>query len=156
FVLTETLVRVAESAGGRVLVNDRADVALAARAHGVHLGETSIPPADARTLLPRSLIGRSVHTAEGIARVARWTDFLFLGTLCPTPSHPDAGALCTDVMPAASAETAVPVPAIGGILPEHVPDLLAAGAYAVAVIRGVWRSADPVRAAGNYLSALGS
>jgi thiamine-phosphate diphosphorylase len=156
FELASTLAGESAATGGRVLVNDRADVAAASGAHGVHLGEASIPPADARTLLPRALIGRSVHTAEGIADVARWTDFLFLGTIYPTPSHPDAAGLGSDALSAAAAQTAVPVLAIGGITPGHVPDLLTAGAYGVAVIRGVWNVADPVEAAGKYLARLGS
>jgi thiamine-phosphate diphosphorylase len=154
FALAETLVAAAARTGGTVLVNDRADVALASGAHGVHLGEHSIPPADARTLLPRALIGRSMHAAHGIAAVARWIDFFFLGTIYPTPSHPEAPAGGTTLIADAAAGTAVPVFGIGGITVERVPEVLAAGAYGVAVIRGVWGAPDPVAAAGNYLERI--
>jgi thiamine-phosphate pyrophosphorylase len=154
FTLAEALTRQAGGNGGTVIVNDRADIALAAGAHGVHLGERSIPPADARTLLPRALLGRSVHTAEGIAGVARWTDFLFLGTIYPTPSHPDAPVLGPEPIAEAAGQATVPVLGIGGITPERAPGVIAAGGYGVAVIRGVWEDPDPCGAVGRYLEAI--
>lgn len=155
FTLAENLSAAAAQTGGMVFVNDRADIALASRAHGVHLGERSIPPADARTLLPRALIGRSVHSADGIGAVARWIDFFFLGTIYPTPSHADAAGAGTGMIADAVARTATPVLGIGGITADRVPDVLAAGAHGVAVIRGVWSAADPVGAAGTYLEQIG-
>ena len=75
------LVDVAGGTGGTVLVNDRIDVARAAGAHGVHLREDSMPPADARRLVGAALLGRSIHDPEAAAAPARWIDFLVLGTI---------------------------------------------------------------------------
>jgi thiamine-phosphate diphosphorylase len=152
----QSLVEAAAASGGTVLVNDRIDVASAAGAHGVHLRETSIPPADARTLVGRRLLGRSIHEVDGVAAVARWTDFLFLGTIYPTASHRGVQAAGVGAITALAAATDVPVLAIGGILVERVTEVVAAGAHGVAVIRGVWGAADPVESAAAYLRVLGA
>lgn len=154
FTLAETLVPVAADGGGMVLVNDRIDIALATGAHGVHLGERSIPPADARSLLPDALLGRSVHSADGTAAVARWTDFLFLGTIYPSPSHADATALGPEQIARAAGQVAVPVLGIGGITPERAAAVVAAGGYGVAVMRGFWHASDPIAAAARYIEAM--
>jgi thiamine-phosphate pyrophosphorylase len=152
--IAESLVPVAEAAGAMLLVNDRVDVALAAGATGVQLGSRSIPPADARPLLGDRIIGCSAHSAEGAEAVSRWIDFLFLGTIYPTPSHPDDAGGGPALVAAAAARTTVPILAIGGVTTERVAEVVAAGAHGVAVIRGVWAPVDPVAAARRYLDAL--
>jgi thiamine-phosphate diphosphorylase len=148
------LVETAASVGGTVLVNDRIDIALAAGAHGVHLRERSMPPADARGLVGRRLLGRSIHDAGGVEAVARWTDFLFLGTIYPTASHSGSPALGPRAIAELAAATELPVLAIGGLDVGRVAEVLGAGAHGVAVIGGVWGGADPVERAGAYLQAL--
>jgi thiamine-phosphate diphosphorylase len=148
------LVDVAAEAGGTVLVNDRIDVARAAGAHGAHLRERSIPPADARRLIGAALLGRSIHDPDGAAAPARWTDFLFLGTIYPTATHPERPPLGPAALAHVATRTDTPVLAIGGVTVERLPAVVAAGAYGVAVIRGVWEAADPVGAAGKYLEGL--
>lgn len=154
YALTEALAGAASAAGAMLLVNDRVDVALAAGASGVHLRSRSIPPGDARPLLHDRVLGCSVHGADGVEAISRWIDFLFLGTIYPTPSHPGEAAAGPALIMETASRTTVPVVAIGGITPERVGEVVAAGAHGVAVIRGVWSAADPAGAASRYLDAL--
>ena len=83
-------------------------------------------------------------------------DYAFVGTLYPTPSHPghvgDGSTLLSEVAEVAKGLSLV---GIGGVTPERVAEVLGAGGYGVAVIRGIWCADDPNRALGEYLSALG-
>ena len=129
--------------GARVIVNDRLDVALAARAHGVHLRETSIPPRDARGICPpRFLIGRSVHTIEDATRLGRdgSLDYLIFGAVFPTPSKSAGQAVGLQALGKAVQGTTVPVLAIGGVDASNAREVGAAGAAGLAAIR--WWSAS--------------
>ena len=151
----------ARSSGCALVVNDRLDVALAAGAHGVQLTGRSMGPADARLALERTgapgermALGASVHDLdEARAAAAAGADWLVAGHLFPTPSH--AGAPGRGVIFLRTVAAAVPCPVIGigGVLPRHVPLLLAAGAHGAAVIRGIWDAEHPERAASDYLTA---
>lgn len=153
----EPLARRGDATGALVLVNDRLDVALTAGAHGAQLGRRSLPLPAARALLgDAARIGYSAHAAREAAGAADGgADFVVLGAVYATASHPDrAGAgvgLVADTVRVVSA----PVLAIGGVTPERVAELVAAGAHGVAVLSGVWQAAAPVAAAGRYLEALG-
>jgi thiamine-phosphate pyrophosphorylase len=149
--------RVTAGAGATFLVNDRVDLALAVGADGVHLGRRSLPPSVVRLLLggEETPVGASCHNESEAREATReGADFLFVGAIYPTPSHPGvagAGAeLITEV------ESAVPVPlvAIGGIRPEAVEELVKAGAHGVAVISGIWDAEDSENALKGYLRAL--
>jgi len=160
FELARDLAFGADGAGAELLVNDRVDVALAAGADGVQLGRRSLPIAAARALLGADAwIGYSAHGAEEAARAAAdGADFILVGTLYRTASHPErepAGVERVRETVAALAPAEVPVIGIGGIPPERVREVLAAGAYGVAVLGGVWHAADPVAAAADYIAALG-
>ncbi|MFO7259849.1 MAG: thiamine phosphate synthase [bacterium] len=160
FELARDLAFGADGAGAELLVNDRVDVALAAGADGVQLGRRSLPIAAARALLGADAwIGYSAHGAEEAAQAAAdGADFILVGTLYRTASHPErepAGVERVRETVAALAPAEVPVIGIGGITPERVREVLAAGAYGVAVLGGVWHAADPVAAAADYIAALG-
>jgi thiamine-phosphate pyrophosphorylase len=121
----------------RVVVNDRADVALAARAHGVHLRADSVRAERVREIVPRGfLIGRSVHTrTEAVAAERSGVDYLVAGTVYPTISKPEGAILLglgglTEVVRAVG----VPVLAIGGVVADKVGDIAASGAAGVAAI----------------------
>jgi thiamine-phosphate diphosphorylase len=135
-----------------VFISGRVDIAAAVGAQGVQLGAADLMPADARRVLPRGWIGRSVHTVEeaGVA-VEEGADFLVVGSIYKTASHPDrepAGpGLVTRI-----AKLGLPVIAIGGITPERVAELKDAGAYGVAAIRSLWHAADPAGATMAMLS----
>jgi thiamine-phosphate diphosphorylase len=129
-----------------VFVSGRVDVAAATGAHGVQLRTTDLTPADARRLMPHGWIGRSVHSAdEARAAVDEGADFLVVGNVYQTPSHPGRPAGGPGLVQEA-AGLGRPVIAIGGVTPERARELKAAGAYGVAAIRALWYAPDPAAA----------
>lgn len=142
--------------GTRLLVNDRVDVALACDADGVQLGVRSLPVANARTLLgPHRLVGFSAHAAdEAGGAVSAGADFVVLGSVWETASHPGAGPAGLDTLRATVDHAGAPVIAIGGVTPGRVADAAGAGAHGVAVLSGVWRRGDVGEAVATYLDAI--
>ncbi|HEX4628538.1 MAG TPA: thiamine phosphate synthase [Gemmatimonadales bacterium] len=141
----------------RLFVNDRLDVALAAGAAGVQLTRSSVPPGDARRLDPAWWIGVSVHDLrQAQAARAAAADYLLVGPVFPTPTHPGRAPLD----PAELREITglgLPVIAIGGITAERVGDLRkGGGVHGVAAIRALWDAADPAGAARRLLEELKS
>jgi thiamine-phosphate pyrophosphorylase len=122
-------------AGTRIVVNDRADVALAAGTSGLHLRGDGPPEALVRSIGPADwLVGRSVHSAED-ARRAGDADYLLFGTVFPSRSKgPEAPVVGVSALEAAARATAVPVLAIGGVTPARVAACRAVGAAGVAAI----------------------
>ena len=144
---------VRERTGAWVVVNDRVDVAVAARASGVQLTTRSLSVADARRMAGAMPVGASAHAAQDAADAAAGgADWIVVGHVYDTPSHPDQPARGLDLVRETAAAVAVPVIAIGGIKPQHVDALLDAGAYGVAAISGIWGANDAERAARDYLS----
>lgn len=136
FSLADAAVTLAAGSRTRIVVNDRLDVALAARAHGVHLREDSIPPAAVRRLAPPPFtIGRSVHDADGAVEVGTDADYLIVGSVWPTasklPGHPLLGP---EGLARVVQRAAVPVVAIGGITLDGARLLAGLGAAGVAAI----------------------
>lgn len=157
FELTGCLLAGARAAGALLIVNDRADVAFAAGADGVHLGRRSLPVGVARSLLPSgSVVGVSTHAPDETARAAvDGADWAFVGTIHPTPSHPGLpGIGANGLRDAAARADGLPVVAIGGIDVGRVAAVVRAGAHGVAVLRGVWSASDPARAVGEFVSAI--
>jgi thiamine-phosphate pyrophosphorylase len=143
----------------RILVNDRLDVAIAARAHGVHLPAAGLPIAAARAQAPaRFLVGRSVHgVAEAREAAKAGADYLVCGPVFATPSKAAYG---DPIGPEALRRTAeavrVPVWAIGGITPENAATLRDLPIAGVAVIGAVMTAADPAAAVAALRAALGA
>ncbi len=136
--------------GAKLLVNDRVDVALASGADGVHLGESSIPPEEARRLLgPGRLIGVSTHSGEQLAAVqAAGADFAVFGPVYYTPSKAAYGPpLGVDALRRACASARIPVFALGGVGPRNINEVIAAGADGIAMISAILAAEDPQRAA---------
>jgi thiamine-phosphate pyrophosphorylase len=137
-----------------VFVNDRVDVALAARAHGVQLRASSLAPSEARSVGPEWWIGRSVHDLdEARTAQAAGADYLVVGPVFTTATHPDRPPLDTRTLEQI-AGLGLPVIAIGGVTPERIAPLRAAGVYGVAAIRSLWSAADPVAAARDMMKEL--
>lgn len=136
-----------------LVVNDRVDVALAAGAHGAQVGVRGLHTADACTLLgPERVLGVSVHSVdEARAAQANGADFVLAGTIWQTPSHPGRPGAGTGLLREISGAIHIPAIAIGGVTPERVPEARDAGAWGVAVIRGVWDAPDPAAAVDEYL-----
>jgi thiamine-phosphate pyrophosphorylase len=141
----------------RLVINDRADVALAADADGVQRTHASLPVTALRRVVGPALVGASVHSkAEGRQAVADGVDFLVFGPIYDTPSKRQYGKP-QGLHALEELVTAVerPVIAIGGITPERVRDLLSAGAAGVAVIAAILRADRPADATKAFLDALG-
>jgi len=138
----------------RLVVNDRLDIALASGAHGVQLGHGGLPVEAARRLAPEWWIGRSVHGLdEAEAARAEGADYLLVGPVFPTPTHPDRRPIGLDALRAIGA-LGVPVVAIGGVTPERVREVRNAGAHGVAAIRALWDATEPAAAARRMLAEL--
>jgi thiamine-phosphate pyrophosphorylase len=145
--------------GATCLVNDRVDVALAAGAHGTHLGADDLPVDAVRRIAgPGHLIGGTARDPRrAAALVAAGADYVGVGPVyrtatklgLPQPLGPAGIA-------AVAGAIAVPVIAIGGIGVEQVPELLAAGAHGVAVVAAISEAADPAAATIALLRALGA
>jgi len=132
------LVAASHGTTSRVVVNDRADIALAAGAHGVHLKSDGVAVADVRRLLPAdAIVGRSVHGVDEASAVAAAgaCDYLIFGTVFPSSSktedHPVAGI---DALTRVSRSVQLPVVAIGGINVSRAIAAQKAGAAGVAAI----------------------
>lgn len=150
-----TLARALGSAfPGRLFVNDRLDVALAVDAVGVQLSATGLNPDEARRLRPTWWVGVSVHTpAEAIAAQAGGADYLLVGPVFATPTHPAAPPLGVEGL-ARFTRFGLPVVAIGGMSRANAREVVSAGAYGVAMIRALWDAPDPARAAQEILKEI--
>lgn len=130
-----------------VIVSGRADLARALGADGVQLGLGDLPVADAREVLTRGWVGRSVHSAEEAkAAVDEGADYLVAGHVFATPTHPDKPAAGLALLSACAA-LGHPVIAIGGVAIANAAECRDAGAYGVAAIRALWDADDPYAAA---------
>ena len=139
-----------------LIVNERVDVAAAAGAAGVQLGEEALTVAAARNLLPAgSLIGRSVHSADGAAQAAfGGADFLVVGSMFATGSHPGAAPAGPGLLREVASRCNLPLVGIGGITPCNLAEVMRAGASGVAVIRSILSVDDPQAAARELKLAL--
>jgi thiamine-phosphate pyrophosphorylase len=150
--------RAATSAAGvRLFINDRIDVALAVGADGVHLGGTSLGPAEARAIAPALAIAVSAH---GLAEVRAAVDdpaqvaFAVFGPIRQTPSKRSYGPPLGVGALADAARLNLPLLALGGLDPADVLEVLAAGAQGVACIRSVMAAGDPAMAVRAFCQAL--
>jgi thiamine-phosphate diphosphorylase len=135
-----------------VFVNGRPDLAAALHASGVQLAAGDLSPADARRVYPRGWIGRSVHTlGEADAAVREGADFLLVGSVYPTTTHPGRAPAGLELVRSAVA-LGRPVIAIGGIDARRAGEVHAAGGYGVAAISALWGAHDPAAAALALLS----
>lgn len=141
--LVREFVSALEESGTLVLVNDRADVAVAAGADGIHLRESSLSPAVIRDCFPPHLVvGASTHGVEGARSAAeRGADFVFFGPLFDSPGkgRPKGTGELLNVCRAVGD---FPVIALGGINSENVASAIEAGAKGVAGIRSMHDRAE--------------
>jgi thiamine-phosphate pyrophosphorylase len=140
------------------IVNDRADVALAAGADGVHLGQDDLPLDTARRILgPDAIVGRSTHDAAQFrAALEEEADYVVAGPVWETPTKPGRPAAGIDLIRfAAAAESTRPWFAIGGIGLETIGEVRAAGASRVVVVRAITTAEDPAAAVKVLREELG-
>ena len=118
-----------------VLVSSRCDIALAAGAAGVNLPERDIATHDARALMRRGLVGRSVHSVAAAQRAqVEGADFVIFGPVWASASHPGLPPAGLDALASVARAVHIPVIAIGGVTEERIGDCLAAGAAGYAAI----------------------
>lgn len=146
--LARALVAACHARGQLLLVNDRIDVALAAGADGVHLPSAGVRPADARGLLgPTALVGVSCHSADDVRRARDGgASYATFGPIYDTPSKRPYGAPVGVAALREAARLGLPLVALGGIDPDRVAEVRAAGAAGVAAIRAWLSARDPAAA----------
>ena len=144
--------------GARLLINDRADVALAVGADGVQRAGTSLPVSALRAISPPGfLIGASVHAVDE-ARTAEsdGADFLLFGPVYDTPSKRRYGApQGIAALERVTSAVGKPVFGVGGVTPARVAEVVRAGAAGVAVIGAILGAERPADAVKAFLDALG-
>lgn len=144
-------------AGIPLIINDHVDMALAAEADGVHVGQADMPAPFVRQLLGKDkIIGLSVTCAADISgRELALVDYVGLGPVFATQSKADAApALGLQQFGEIRARINLPVVAIGGITESNAGDVMAAGANGVAVVSAICSAADPCRAAASLRKSV--
>jgi thiamine-phosphate pyrophosphorylase len=139
--------------GALFILNDRPDLAAAAGADGVHVGQEDVTVQEARALLDADrLVGLSTHTPGQID--AHTADYIGVGPVYQTPTKPGRAAVGLELVRYAAGHASVPFFAIGGIAPENVGTVRAAGAQRIAVVRALTGARDPERTARELRDAL--
>lgn len=153
---TARIMEEARSYGVPVVVNDRLDVALAAAADGVHLGQGDVPVEVARRIAPPTMIvGASTHDAEEARAASRaGATYAAVGPVYSTPSKRVGTPGGVELIRSVRRVVEGPLIAIGGIGPEHVQDVLAAGADGVAVISGIFGGGSVQTRVKQYREAI--
>ena len=140
-----------------LIINDHADLAVAADADGVHLGQDDLPPAAVRALpgFDGRLIGRSTHSlAQAQLAVREGADYVAVGPVYPTPTKEGRPAVGTGLVARVAGVIDRPFVAVGGIDLGNAPAVIDAGAPAVAVVRAVYDAPDPAEATRRLHEAM--
>jgi thiamine-phosphate pyrophosphorylase len=148
--------RAAADHGALFIVNDRPDLAVAAGADGVHLGQDDAPPAQARAVVGEdAIVGLSTHSPDQ-ADGARGSgaDYFCVGPVHATPTKAGRPAVGLEPVRHAAATARLPWFAIGGLHPANVGDVVAAGARRIVVVRAITEAPDPEAAARALRAAL--
>lgn len=139
------------------IVNDHLDIALAADADGVHLGQDDLPLAEARKLMKDKVIGISTHSI-GQARAAErgGADYIGVGPVFATQTKAGVPPVTVDYVRQAAAEIRIPFVAIGGIKLHNVEEVLAAGATRICAVSEIVGSADVKGTCRRFLQIMDS
>lgn len=151
------LVTLLRPLGVPLIVNDRVDVALAADADGVHVGQSDMHPADARALIgPDRILGLSI-TDPSEMRPADLApvDYIGVGPIYLQATKPDAAPpIGPEGLTAIRAMTRLPIVAIGGVGPGNAEALIRAGADGLSVVSALMAASDPAEAARTLMAAI--
>lgn len=154
---TRELGAVLRTLGVPLIVNDRVDVALAAGADGVHVGQGDLPCAEVRRLVgPHRLVGVSVGSVDEAQQAERaGADYLGVSPIFATPTKPDAPPpVGLEGLRAIRSAVRLPLVAIGGIHAGNAAQILAAGADGIAVVSAIMAAPDPTAAARELRACL--
>jgi len=138
------------------IMNDYLDLALAADADGVHLGQNDLPLPVARKLLPMDkILGSSVTTLDqAIAAESEGADYIAVGSIYPTPSKETAKVIGLEILRQIRQAVTLPLVAIGGITKDNAAEVMAAGADSVAVISAIAQAKAPEEAARQIVTRI--
>ncbi len=126
--------------GALLVVNDHADIALAADADGVHLGQNDLPLKEARRVMGRGIIGISTHSvAEAVEAEEGGADYIGFGPVFRTSTKDAGEPKGPGMLREIKRHVTIPVVAIGGISPGNLSEILDAGADGVAVASAILR-----------------
>jgi thiamine-phosphate diphosphorylase len=151
-IFAQRITALARPAEASVIVSARPDLAVAIAAQGVQLRVGDLAVADARQVFTEGWIGRSVHSEpEARAAVEEGADYLLVGTIFDSTSHPDQAASGLELVTTVAA-LGRPVIAIGGMNAERAAAARDAGAWGVAAISALWGVKDPYAAAMEVLA----
>jgi thiamine-phosphate pyrophosphorylase len=143
-VLAHRFREMTDRAGALLIINDRVDVALAAGADGVHLGQDDLPVRAARAMAPELLVGASSHSLEEALRAeADGADYVNIGPIFPTATK--AGLtefLGPGAIAAIGPKLGIPFTVMGGIDETNINEVLACGARRVAMVTGITKAPD--------------
>lgn len=153
--LARTLLPLCRARRVPLLINDRVDIALAAGADGVHLGQDDLPLPEARALLgPDRILGATAHTVEEALRAqAEGADYLGVGAMFPTGTKTDTVPTSADTLKAICAAVSIPVVAIGGVNARNLPTLAGTGIAGAAVVSAIFSQSDLTAAARTLRTA---
>ncbi|HZA26070.1 MAG TPA: thiamine phosphate synthase [Actinomycetota bacterium] len=151
----EVFREMAERHGALFIVNDRPDIALALDADGVHLGQNDLPVEVARGILgPDAIIGLSTHSRDQLDAAPTEADYVCVGPIWETPTKAGRPAVGVDLVRYAAEHERRPWFAIGGINTDNLPQVVAAGARRIVVVRAVTKAPDPRSAVRALLESV--
>lgn len=153
--LARTLLPLCRARRVPLLINDRVDIALAAGADGVHLGQDDLPLPEARALLgPDRILGATAHTVEEALRAqAEGADYLGVGAMFPTGTKTNTIPTSADTLKAICAAVSIPVVAIGSVTAQNLPTLAGTGIAGAAVVSAIFSQSDLTAAARTLRTA---
>ncbi|MGH9286430.1 MAG: thiamine phosphate synthase, partial [Acidimicrobiales bacterium] len=137
--------KAAHAAGALFVLNDRPDLAVAFDADGVHVGQDDVTPSLCRQILGDDvLVGLSTHSVSELdAALDEPVDYVSVGPVEPTPTKPGRPGTGLGFVEYAAERCTLPFFVTGGVSPETLPDLLAAGATRFVVVRALTLAPDP-------------
>ena len=144
------------AAGALLIINNRLDIALAAQADGIHLGNSDLPAEAARRLAPELIIGVSANTVEQAASAAgRGASYYNIGPLFPTTTKAGLSTfLGAGAIKLFTAQSELPFTVMGGIKFDHIPELTALGARRIAVVTALTQANDIEAEARKWLASI--
>ena len=140
----------------KLIINDRCDLTLACRAHGVHLGQDDLPPAIAREILgPSSIIGQTCHNLDEVSAAKNVDiDYIGIGSIFGSQTKPGVEKTGTEYIRSARKIYDKPIIAIGGVNKDNAAEAIEAGADGVAVCQAIISASDPQAAAEQIKTAI--
>lgn len=155
FATCSSLAEVLANGNARLIINDRPDIAAMVGAGGVHVGQDDLAPGDARKICGSGRwVGVSTHNLEQVRAAANApVDYIALGPIFPTSTKKKTDPVVgTSLIREARKLTKKPLVAIGGITLDGAPEVYAAGANSIAVIRDLLEARDPAARAREFLA----